>query len=66
VNTENQINAFEMLQLRRMEPNVTPEATAALFASSAGIVIPFEFAIALAEVSTFSGVKYLMILATTH
>lgn len=45
-------------ELRQVEPNINPDATAALYAPSAGIVIPFEFTIALAENAANNGVEF--------
>jgi len=45
-------------ELRRVEPNINDDATAALYAPSAGIVIPFEFTIALAENASSNGVEF--------
>jgi len=41
-----------------VEPNIGPDATGALFAPSAGVVIPFEFTIALAENAAMNGVDF--------
>ena len=45
-------------ELRRVEPNIAEDATGALFAPSAGVVIPFEFTIALAENAATNGVEF--------
>lgn len=45
-------------ELRAMEPNVTPEAVAALYAPSGGIVCPFGLTIALAENAFTNGVEF--------
>jgi L-2-hydroxyglutarate oxidase LhgO len=44
-------------ELRDMEPHVTDAAIAALYAPDAGNVIPYEFAIALAENAVDNGVE---------
>jgi glycerol-3-phosphate dehydrogenase len=58
---KNDVRGLKILgqaELRRVEPNIAPEATAALFAPDAGIVIPFEFTIALAENAAMNGVEF--------
>eukprot|EP01063_Lacrimia_lanifica_P020350 TRINITY_DN27682_c0_g1_i1.p1 TRINITY_DN27682_c0_g1~~TRINITY_DN27682_c0_g1_i1.p1 ORF type:complete len:693 (+),score=203.56 TRINITY_DN27682_c0_g1_i1:46-2124(+) len=40
-----------------MEPNLHPDTTAALYAPDAGTVVPYEFAIALAENAADNGVE---------
>lgn len=45
-------------ELRAMEPNVSPEATASLWAPSAGIVCPYGLAIAAAENAATNGVDF--------
>lgn len=52
------LRILDQEELRRVEPNVNPDATKALFAPSAGIVIPFEFTIALAENASMNGVEF--------
>ena len=52
------LRILDQAELRRVEPNVAPDATGALFAPSAGIVIPFEFTIALAENAANNGVEF--------
>ena len=44
-------------ELREMEPHIGPENTAALHAPDAGNLIPYEFAIALAENAVDNGVE---------
>lgn len=44
-------------QLLEMEPNVNPNAIAALYSPDAGNVIPYEFTIALAENAVDNGVE---------
>lgn len=45
-------------EAREMEPNVTKEAVAALYAPSGGIVCPFGFTIALAENACENGAEF--------
>jgi len=45
-------------ELREMEPNIAPEATASLWAPSAGIVCPYGLAIAAAENAATNGVDF--------
>lgn len=45
-------------ELKEMEPALTDDATAALYSPDAGIVIPYEFAIALAENAADNGVEF--------
>ncbi|QAT49035.1 FAD/NAD(P)-binding oxidoreductase [Caproiciproducens sp. NJN-50] len=45
-------------ELRAMEPNVAPEAVAALYAPTGGIVCPFGLTIALAENACTNGVEF--------
>ena len=45
-------------ELHDMEPNVSPEATASLWAPSAGIVCPYGLAIAAAENAATNGVRF--------
>jgi hypothetical protein len=44
-------------ELREMEPHINPNAIAALYSPDAGNVIPYEFAIALAENAVDNGVE---------
>ncbi len=46
--------------LREKEPNITPDAVAALFAPTAGIVCPYGYTIALAENAQANGVKLML------
>lgn len=45
-------------ELHEMEPNVSPEATASLWAPSAGIVCPYGLAIAAAENAATNGTRF--------
>lgn len=47
-----------MQELRAMEPNISDEAVAALYAPSGGIVCPFGLTIALAENACENGVEF--------
>lgn len=47
-------------ELRKMEPNVSPNAYAALYAPSAGIVCPFNITIAMAENAYVNGTEFLL------
>jgi hypothetical protein len=44
-------------ELKRMEPTLDPECTAALFSPDAGTLIPYEYTIALAENAADNGVE---------
>ena len=45
-------------EVRKMEPNVSPEVKAALYAPTAGIVCPFGLTYALAENASVNGVEF--------
>ena len=45
-------------EVRKMEPNVSPEVKAALYAPTAGIVCPFGLTYALAENAAVNGVEF--------
>lgn len=49
---------LEREELRAMEPNISPEAVAALYAPTGGIVCPFGLTIALAENAYTNGVDF--------
>lgn len=51
------MNVLSAEEVREMEPNVSPEVTSALYAPSAGIVSPWELAIALAETAVKNGAR---------
>jgi glycerol-3-phosphate dehydrogenase len=58
--TENGVPGLELLDgdaARRLEPNLSAEVVAALHAPSAGIVSPWEYALALAETAVRNGVE---------
>ena len=44
-------------EMRKLEPNITPDAAAALWAPAAGLIAPWEACIALAENAADNGVK---------
>lgn len=57
----NGVDGLEILdssKLQKMEPNVSKEAVAALFAPSGGIVCPYEMTIAMAENAFTNGVEF--------
>ena len=45
-------------KLRELEPNISPDAAAALLAPSAGIICPYDLTIACAENSAVNGVDF--------
>ena len=45
-------------ELRAMEPNISDEACAALYAPTGGIVCPFNLNIAMAENANANGVEF--------
>lgn len=45
-------------ELRAMEPNISPDAVAALWAPTAGIVCPYELCIAACENAVINGVQF--------
>jgi hypothetical protein len=51
------LRIIEQKELREMEPFINPNAIAALYSPDAGNVIPYEFAIALAENAVDNGVE---------
>ena len=54
------LEILEGTNLFRMEPNLSKDAVAGLFAPSAGIISPYEAAIALAENARENGVQILL------
>ena len=52
------LRIIEREELLELEPNVSDEAVAALWAPTAGIVNPFQLTIALAEVAAVNGVEF--------
>ena len=53
-------------ELRQMEPNISEEATASLWAPSAGVVCPYGLAIAAAENAATNGVDFYFHFAVSH
>jgi L-2-hydroxyglutarate oxidase LhgO len=51
------LRIVERAELLRMEPHVHPDAIAALYSPDAGNVIPYEYAVALAENAVDNGVE---------
>ncbi|TCL59546.1 glycerol-3-phosphate dehydrogenase [Kineothrix alysoides] len=52
------LRIIEVQELRAMEPNISDEAVAALYAPAGGIVCPFGLTIALAENACENGVEF--------
>lgn len=52
------LNILNRSQLKELEPNISDEAYAALYAPTAGIVCPFNLNIALAENACINGVEF--------
>lgn len=44
-------------QLKALEPNIADEATSALYAPTAGVISPWEYALAFAEVAVLNGLE---------
>ena len=58
---ENGVPGLEILgadRLHEMEPHVSPQAAAALYAPTGGIVCPYEYTLALAENAQHNGVEF--------
>lgn len=53
------VRIIEKEELHQLEPNVTEEAVAALYAPTGGIVCPFQLNIALAENAAANGAEFL-------
>ncbi len=53
-----QLRILSREELRAMEPNISPDAVAALYAPTGGIVCPFGLTIALAENAYTNGVEF--------
>lgn len=53
-----QMEIVDAERLRQMEPNISPDAVAALWAPTAGIVCPFGLTIAMAENANTNGVEF--------
>ncbi len=54
------LRIIESEELKRLEPNVSDEAVAALYAPTGGIVCPFGLTIALAENAANNGAEFLL------
>jgi L-2-hydroxyglutarate oxidase LhgO len=52
------LRIIDQAELREMEPHIHPDATAALWSPDAGTVVPYEYAIALAENAADNGVEF--------
>ncbi len=60
---DNGVNGLRILnkdEVKRMEPHISDKVTAALYATSGGIVCPFNLNIALAENAFTNGVHFLL------
>ena len=60
---QNGVKRLEIIDSRRLkelEPNVSDKAVAALYAPTSGIVNPWEYALAMAEVAALNGVRFLL------
>ena len=53
-----ELRIIEKEELRQMEPDISREAVAALYAPTGGIVCPFGLTIAMAENAAVNGVKF--------
>ena len=51
---------IDSCRLKELEPNVSGNAVAALYAPTSGIVNPWEYALAMAEVAAMNGVRFLL------
>ena len=60
------LRIVERNELMQMEPHLNPKAVAALYAPEAGNVIPYEFAIALAENAVDNGIELRIRRRVTH
>src|SRR5690554_4535670 len=56
----NNLQIIKKGKLMEMEPNLNPDAEYALYAPTAGIISPYEYAIALADNAVINGVKVLL------
>lgn len=57
---QNGVPGLELLdghQVRQREPNLSPQVVGALYAPTAGIVDPWQYALAMAEVAVVNGVE---------
>jgi len=60
INTVPDLEIIEGRKLKKMEPNLNKDAAAGLYAPTAGIICPYEAAVALAENSRQNGVQILL------
>lgn len=54
-----QLEIIDRQRLKQLEPHIAPEAVAALYAPTAGIICPFELNLAMAENAAQNGVRFL-------
>jgi Predicted dehydrogenase len=54
------LKILDATEVRKLEPNITEEAVAALYAPTGGIICPFTLTIALAENASVNGVEFLL------
>ena len=52
------VRIIEKEELLQMEPNLTPNAVAALYAPTGGVICPFNLAIAMGENASVNGVEF--------
>lgn len=53
-----ELRIIEKVELKQLEPNISDDAVAALYAPTGGIVCPFNLTIALAENAAVNGVEF--------
>ena len=51
------IRLLDAAQVRELEPNLSDQVAAALYAPSAGVISPWEYALAMAQVAVRNGVR---------
>ena len=51
------IRLLDAAQVRELEPNLSDQVVAALYAPSAGVISPWEYALAMAQVAVRNGVR---------
>lgn len=51
------LSVIDAQEVRRLEPNINPDIKGALYAKSAGVISPWELAIAQMEVAVQNGVE---------
>ena len=52
------LSIIDQKKLRELEPNISPEATAALYAPTAGIICPYDLTLAAAENACINGTEF--------